>query len=175
MQESPDKHEQFVRLFTLHDMATKAYVRSGVHSWDDVNEIMQEVAIVAWRKFAELEDHSRFGKWLTLIARFEVLAFYRRKARDRHVLSEELVAQILDEDEIRLDESQERQRVMQDCFNSLPKRHRELLTQIHGSGLSVIEVAARLGKSQAAIYQIVSRLRRSLNDCLRSKFIAEGI
>ena len=51
---------------------------------------MQEVAIVLWRKFDELEQPDRFRPWAFGVARYEVLAWRRDKAQDRHVFGENL-------------------------------------------------------------------------------------
>lgn len=175
MSESVDRqYEAFVRLFTQHETATRAYIRNAVRSWDDVDDIMQEISIAAWRKFATLDDHVRFAQWLTLIARYEILSFRRKRARDRHVLSEQLIELILDEDEIAREAVREKQQLMEDCLSKLPKRRRELLEQIYSSGQSVCEFAEHSGQTATSLYQLVSRMRRTLSDCVHARIAAQG-
>ena len=50
-------------------------------SLDDVDDVMQEVSVAALRKFSTLDDHSAFGAWACLIARYELLSARRRFAR----------------------------------------------------------------------------------------------
>lgn len=167
-------YEAFVRLFTQHETATRAYIRHAVRTWDDVDDVMQEISIAAWRKFSTLDDHSRFGQWLTLIARYEILSFRRKRARDRHVLSENVIEMLLDEDEIAREAVRDKQRVMEECLKKLPTRRRELLEEIYASGQTVCEFAQRTGQTATSLYQLVSRMRRSLSDCVHARLAAEG-
>ena len=43
---------------------------------------MQEVSLVAWRKFPTLTDPAQFPRWGCVIARYEILKFRRTHARD---------------------------------------------------------------------------------------------
>ncbi len=168
------QYESFVRLFTQHETATRAYIRNAVRSWDDVDDVMQEISIAAWRKFHTLDDYSRFGQWLTLIARYEILTFRRKRARDRHILSEEVISLLLDEDEIAREAVREKHRLLEECLGKLPARRRELLEELYASGQTVCEFAQRTGQTKTSLYQLVSRMRRSLSDCVHSRLAAQG-
>lgn len=84
-------HESFLRLWMKHEAALRAFVRATCPNAQEVDDLMQEVSIVALRKFSSLDDHSAFGAWACLIARYELLAARRRHARDRLVLAEDIV------------------------------------------------------------------------------------
>ena len=56
-----DLHDAFLRLFTSHEPKLRAFVRSCLPRRQDADEVMQEVSLVAWRKFGDLDDRSRFG------------------------------------------------------------------------------------------------------------------
>jgi len=60
-------HDTFLRLFTSHEPKLRAFVRSCLPRRQDADEVMQEVSLVAWRKFGDLDDRSRFGPWATLL------------------------------------------------------------------------------------------------------------
>jgi RNA polymerase sigma-70 factor (ECF subfamily) len=51
---TPDPHEDFLRLFLRHEAELRAFVRACLPRAADVDEVMQEVSLVAWRKFAAL-------------------------------------------------------------------------------------------------------------------------
>ena len=55
-----------------------AFVRSCCPRAQEVDEVMQDVSIAAWRKFSSLEDHDAFGAWACMIARYELLMTRRR-------------------------------------------------------------------------------------------------
>ncbi len=105
----PDR-EQFVRLLMRHDRVVRAYLRSLLPTATDVDEVMQEISVVAWRKFGELDDPDNFRRWICVIARYEVLMHRRKKARDRIVLGREIEELLADEglEELSLRERQRR-------------------------------------------------------------------
>ena len=71
MNEKSSNYETFVRLLIEEEPAVKAYVRRLVPTWHDVEEVVQQTSLIAWKKFDELDDTNRFGGWLMTIARFE--------------------------------------------------------------------------------------------------------
>ena len=67
----PEPHETFLRLWTVHEPSVRAFVRSCCPKTQEVDDVMQEVGIAALRKFSTLDDHTAFGAWACLIARYE--------------------------------------------------------------------------------------------------------
>ena len=56
-----DFHESFVRALTRHERVIPAYIRgTGITRPEDVDEIMQEVSLAAWKKFDQLDDVEEF-------------------------------------------------------------------------------------------------------------------
>ena len=49
-----EKHDHFLRLYVKHEEALNGFVRTLVPTREDAREVMQEVAVVLWRKFEEL-------------------------------------------------------------------------------------------------------------------------
>ena len=85
---SGDPQDRFLRLFTANDAAIRAFVRSLVPTRQDAEDVMQEIAVVLWRKFSELPDDD-FRRWAFGVARYEILAWRRDKARDRHLFGDD--------------------------------------------------------------------------------------
>ena len=72
-----DSSEDFLRLHAKHEPQIRAFVRAGVQNNETVAEIMQETSIVAWQKFSDLKKpESDFGKWMCVIARYEICLLY---------------------------------------------------------------------------------------------------
>ena len=47
--QNTQNNEDFLKLFLKHESGLKAYIRSCVIRPEEVDEIMQEVSLVAWR------------------------------------------------------------------------------------------------------------------------------
>jgi len=172
------RYEQFVRLLTRHEPAVRAYIRAGVSAWNDVDEVMQEVSIVAWRKFDALDAPEGFPHWLRIIAKYEVLKHRRSQARDRLVLDEDVVEMLLDEG-LATDSTEDEHRgnertALERCLAKLPAARRELILQAYSPERPLQALAEQLGKSPAALYQLLSRIRRELADCVERSLAVEG-
>jgi RNA polymerase sigma-70 factor, ECF subfamily len=163
----PARHEKFLRLFTASDAALRAYVRTLVPTRDDAAEIMQEISLVLWRKFEEYQGHEDFRRWAFGVARFEVLAWRRDKARDRLVLSEEaltLIAEQMTDDASRLESQRS---TLELCLGKLQEDHRSLLRAAYAPGAKLDRLAQESGRTIQSLYKNLQRIRARLLDCVR--------
>ena len=163
----PAGREDFVRLLIRHDRSIRAWLRVLLPTLNDVDEVMQEVSVVAWRKFDQLDDPQNFRKWVCVIARYEVLMYRRKKARDRIVLGKEVEQLIAEEGEQELDLRERQLSALEHCVEKLPEPKRQLVRQVYSASQPINALAQQLGKSSAAIYKTISRVRLSLLDCVQ--------
>jgi RNA polymerase sigma-70 factor (ECF subfamily) len=159
-------HEAFIMLLLRHEPMVRASIRAVVLRPEDVDEVMQAVSLVAWRKFDSLTDRDGFGRWACVIARHEVLKFKRAKARDRFVLNESLVDRILEEGESECDLRAARLSLLERCLEKLPDARRELLLRAYSPGCTTRAMADLLGQSEDSLYQMLRRLRLELKRCV---------
>ncbi|MEK6237215.1 MAG: sigma-70 family RNA polymerase sigma factor [Planctomycetales bacterium] len=167
-------HDLFVRLIMRHDRAVRAYLRSLLPTAADVDEVMQEVSVVAWRKFDQLGDQQDFPRWVCVIARYEVLMYRRKKARDRLVLGEEIEHLMADEGLQELSLRQQQLDALERCLDKLPNERKQLVLKTYAAEQPMKTIAGQLGKTPAALYQILSRVRRDLLACVEQTLAAEG-
>lgn len=168
-----EQHQRFLRLFTAHEPAIRAFIRRLMPSRADADDVMQEAAIVLWEKFDDFQPGAEFRPWAFGIARYKVLAWLRDKRRDRLVLSEETVVLLADEaarDESRL----ARQRAALDmCAEKLGPVHRDLLFAAYQSDSRIHQLATASGRTVAGFYQWLHRTRALLLDCVRRELKRE--
>ena len=167
-----ENNEAFLKLFLKHESGLKAYIRSCVIRPEEVDEIMQEVSLVAWRKFETLEQPEKFGAWACLIARFEVLKFRRKKARDRLVLDEDIITKIGIDAEEQVSRRQLQLSALDKCLKKLRPPEKQLVRQAYAPKVSKKELAEEFGQTEAAFYQKLARIRMKLRDCMNHKMIA---
>jgi len=161
------QYERFVPLFTRHEPRLRAFVRSLLPTWDDVDEVMQNASLVLWRKFDEFDGQTEdFLRWACVVARFEVLAYRRDKARDRHVFNEDLIQMLSDEALELQDEQRAERRALDHCLTRLPGNLRQVVIAAYQPGVRLNEVAEKIGKSATAFYKLLSRARAQLLDCI---------
>ncbi|MCM2369754.1 sigma-70 family RNA polymerase sigma factor [Aporhodopirellula aestuarii] len=163
----------FVQLYTTNERRIRAFLFTLLGDRDSVDEVMQNVSTVLWKKYHELDDQSGFLKWAYVIARFEVLAYRRRQARDRIVLDEDLIATLAEEytaDEQALD-IEERIRYLSDCLTRLEGNDRQLLLAAYASGTPINRVAEKHSVPVNRLYKLLGRLRRKLKECVETKLM----
>ena len=169
------RNEQFLRAFTTHQPAVRAFVRRLVPSRVDADDVLQDVAVVLWEKFDEFRDGGDFKAWACGIARFKVLSWLRDKGRDRLVLSADVVELIADDslrDESRLD----RQRIaLESCLERIPPTERALLAQAYQADAIIQSVAAASGRSVGGFYQWLYRMRQLLLECVQRELSQESV
>lgn len=163
----PARHDLFVQALARHERVIRAYIRgAGVSRPEDVDEIAQEVSLIAWQKFDQLDRVEDFPRWACVIAKYRVLDFRRKRFRDRLVLNEKLFDLLLEE---ALDETKTqnaRLNKLEHCLGQLPAASKKLLMAAYEPGASIDEFARSVGKSANALYQRLWRLRQILRKCV---------
>ena len=169
-----DPNERFLRLWTHHEPELRAFVRACIPRSIEVDEIMQEVSLVAWKKFDSLTDPAQFARWAALIARYEIQMARRRFARDRLVLDEDIVEKISREGIEELPLRRQQLAALDQCVEKLPREHRELTLAAYAPGASIRELAANKKRSEGSVYQLLARIRQELLQCVERTIAREA-
>jgi RNA polymerase sigma-70 factor (ECF subfamily) len=169
--EASNSEETFVQLFAQNERHLRAFVRSMGLDWTSVDDVVQTVSLVMWRKWDQFDPDTDFMRWARVIARFEVLKFRRKMARDRHVFSDDLMELLADAAEER-DHGipADRYRIaLGQCLEKLPVKSRQLIAAAYGEDKTIKEVAAEVGKSATALYKALDRIRKDLQVCIEKR------
>jgi len=153
------RYEAFVRQFVARESRLRAFLRALLPSWEDVDDALQETSIIAWRKFAQ----------------FEALKQLRSRARSPLVFSDDVLDLLADEGAEETEQLEAERRALAFCLDQLPSAQRELLERSYQPGARLHEVAAQAGRTAAAFYKVIQRLRAALLDCAQRRLRAEGI
>jgi RNA polymerase sigma-70 factor (ECF subfamily) len=147
----------------------RAFLRMLLPSWHDVDEVLQETSLVLWKKFDQYEDGTSFFAWSSMVARFEVLKYRRKKSRDRHVFSDELLEMLADECMEREEDLSHKRKVLKTCVTKLDERQQSLLMASYSREITIKELAEREGKSPGSLYKVLDRLRQRLVKCVNEQ------
>lgn len=171
--EETKQHYRFLRSFTEHEPAVRAYIRRMLPSRADADDVLQEVSVVLWEKFGDFREGADFRPWAFGVAKFEVLAWFRDKGRDRLVLNEEVVNQLAVEtagDEGRFEQQRE---ALDVCMGKVAPKQRDLLMRAYQAESQIQEVARGSGRTVTGFYQWLHRMRRTLLKCIKSEMVKE--
>lgn len=162
-------HEKFLRLFSKTEPSLRIFVRSLVPSTADADDVLQEVAITLWNRFAEFVDQpdENFQRWSFGVAKYKVLSWKRDLGRDRHVFTDQMTESLAADAERRNDRLHDQQRVLRLCLEKLQPKQRSLVESAYAPGVVMTELAASLELSSMALYKKLHRIRLILTECTR--------
>ena len=123
---------------------------------NDVEDLVQDVFLNAWRRLRTLRDDSAFGAWLAAIARNHAADHHRRPAVHEEV-HEDLPAK---------DREQPEALAILVAIQSLPDAYRETLILRLVEGFSGAEIAARTGLTHGSVRVNLHRGMQQLREKL---------
>jgi RNA polymerase sigma factor (sigma-70 family) len=154
------------QLYRRHAPGLFAFLRHHTATREDAEDLLLEVFLSALEQAHLVEmDEERQAAWLWRVARNRAIDSYRRSAH-RPVVALERVETELYEDETQSPEEsalrREEYRRLQIALRSLTPLQREVLQMRFADDLQSVEIAAALGKKQAAVRVLLMRTLRFL-------------
>lgn len=170
----------FELLMRRHNQRIYRAIRAILRRDEEVEDVMQQTYLNAYRHLAQFEGGARFSTWLTSIAVNEALARLRRgriaEARDA---GEEPIA-VLPAREANPEAAAlgaEMRAVLEQSILALPERYRAVLMLRQIEGLSTEETAESLGIQPDAVKTRLKRARVMLREDIlaRTGISLEGL
>ncbi|MBI4313051.1 MAG: sigma-70 family RNA polymerase sigma factor [Chloroflexi bacterium] len=158
----------FTELYDMHVERVFRHVTFRVNSVADAEDITQEVFLRAWRSIGKYKlTEKPFLAWLYTIAHNLIVDYYRKNGKGEHVQLDEAIgsASLSHDDEVDaiLDRT-----VLQKMLTRLSDEQQLVLTLRFVDGLEHNDVAAAVGKSQAAVrviqFRALQRLRQMIGE-----------
>jgi RNA polymerase sigma-70 factor (ECF subfamily) len=151
----------------------KRYIFQRVSNYDEAEEIFQETLLSASESWPTFSGRSSFFTWLCGIANHEIADFYRKKKIKTFLFSrfpflEELVSEALGPEEELL--KGELRKEVKEVLGKLTEGYSLLLRLKYYQGLSMEEIAGKLGVSAKAVESRLSRARAAF----RAEWIKNG-
>ena len=139
-----------------------------VNNPHDVEEVVQDTFLNAYRGLAQLEDSAKFKSWLAEIARNCARQWIRKQKINTVSLDEvgEHILQVQDSPDERLTRLEQRELIRQ-TMETLPQKDRDIARAFYLEGASYNELTSTHGLSDKAISFRLSRARRQLSKRLR--------
>ncbi len=166
-------YEHAVIRITAAQRPLFAYIRSMVLAPVDVEDILQEVNLVLWRKLGEYDPRRPFLTWACSIAHLQVLAYYKRRRRDRHELFDELALDAIARSMApKVENLDSRLDALRSCLGKLGPAHRQMILKRYDLGGSVQAIADELGRPVASVRVTLHRIRQALLACVSQSLSA---
>ncbi|UUO08706.1 sigma-70 family RNA polymerase sigma factor [Blastopirellula sp. J2-11] len=164
---------EFVQLLGSHQRQLVLYLTSLLHDRDAVDDVFQETMLVLWREFHSYEAGTNFTAWSCRVAYNQVRAWRKKQQRDRLQFSDEFLDAVNRELEMNADHLRRRDELLAHCLAKLPVHHRQLIQYRYSAGEAVTQIAEQTDRSIEAVYRLLSRIRRTLHECVNRQMAKE--
>lgn len=146
-----------------------AFIFSLTRNSADAEDVFQETNLILWQKSGEFQPGSDFLAWSFRIARFQFLAFRKKRTRSREYPDDGLLALLADEALEKLQEFDVRHDALGHCLTELRPELRSLIARRYEPGGCVNDIARHLGRSPKAVSELLRRTRQALMECIERK------
>jgi RNA polymerase sigma-70 factor (ECF subfamily) len=166
------ERDAFRKILRAYGLSLRTYIATQVHSVDDIDDLAQEVLLVAYRSLGEFRRGDDFGAWLRGIARHKIYDHFRRTSR-RHKALERFRDEVARLIEDRLERTASRGssgaiEILLACIGQLPERMRRVV-RAGLDGHKPADVAGEMMTTVGAVYRLHYRANHLLRDCMQRK------
>jgi RNA polymerase sigma-70 factor (ECF subfamily) len=163
--------EWFSVLMDRHVAAVRRVAGAIIGNASDVEDLVQETFLKAWRGLPKFRFDANFRTWITSVAVNEALMAYRRR-RCRPFCVDTIAVESLgssnDFQERALARSEARRKV-HNAIARLPEKYRDVLILCELQEMSGREAACRLNSSLSAVKTRLLRARRMLSTAVQKQ------
>jgi RNA polymerase sigma-70 factor (ECF subfamily) len=167
-----EDHDRFLRLWTSAQASIAGYVTAVVSDPHRGDDVMQNIAVAALRRFGDYDGGRPFIAWAMGIAKIEILTSRRDQARAASRFRGPTVESLAMVWEELQHEGDARKRALGDCLRAVSGRKRDLLTLRYEQERPLAEIADQLRMSAIAVRVALSRLRSGLQTCIERRLAA---
>jgi len=162
------------QLLLKHRHGILAYLYSALHDTHAVEDVFQEVSLIAFQKAAEFEAGTNFPAWVRAIAFHKLREHFRAR---RGVLADDAFFRAMEETFRRLDEESELERrkdALRQCLGQVDDRFRRFLILRYVDGLPPQEIARETEQTRVSVNSLLQRVREKLRSCIERRLAVKG-
>lgn len=163
-----DKYSRFLQLFMPVQLALRRFVMAHMPDFHQSEDVLQEIALILWRKFDDYDGKSEFAAWAFGIARNKMMASKRDFARRHEVVTDELSDKLADKLVGLAHEESLYLKYVESCMDKMPEIQRSVIRMKYFNEYSIEKIATTVGRSNMAIRGLLCRMRDALAECMRN-------
>lgn len=148
-----------------------AYARSLTGDHHIAQDVVQQTALIAYRKIGFLFPEVDFGTWLKGIARREALSERRKAMKLRPVVGELLETAYDDPTPAAVGPERD---ALENCLKKLQGQAAAILNAHYFEGEKLTSIARQRGLNDNTVRTVLHRARLALEECVRNRLAVEG-
>lgn len=174
MKEADDHRRAVMRLALEHRAQLWGFLVGLTKNPARAEDLFQNTYLILCEKWEQYRPGTNFIAWARQIARYEFLASVDPGRRPFVTAEMEVLEAALRSAEGEGGAPSTRRDALRICLDQMPQaRGRRVLELRYGEGLAGEKVAREVGLSLNALYTLLSRVRRALQDCIERRVRAE--
>ena len=169
-----DRSAELVQLMMKYQRKLFGYILTLVSSRADAEDILQETSLTICEKFSDFESGTNFYSWACQIAFWKVRAA-RKKFATAKVIFNEDVLEVISQTRLEMEEElDDRHHALATCLKKLNERDRRMILIRYESGHNVKAAAQACGRTIQGAYKALTRIRKTLHDCVSLEVSTES-
>jgi RNA polymerase sigma-70 factor, ECF subfamily len=165
--------QRFLSLFLRSEREIFRYVAALVPHVADAEDIVQQTAVALWEKFDAYDPARPFTPWACRFALNKARQWVERRQRWQALLDRGLAEELALRRQELQPEFERRFRRLDDCLGKLPSAQRSLIEAYYYERIGAESLAERSGRTVAATYKMIERIRHALRHCVEGQSEAE--
>lgn len=166
--------EAYLLLLARHERELASYVYGLVGSRADGDEILQEARVLMWKKFVDFTPGTNFAAWGRKICLGLILNYRRSRQRERTTAAEDAFIEAVASEIDRIEAESaglpnNRAEALEACLKKLPETHRQIILWRYYEDLDIPGIARKSRRSEGAVYRMLSRVRKTLLECMEKE------
>ena len=174
LNEQSAAQQQFLSLFLRSERDIFRYVAVLVPNIKDAEDIVQQAALELWQKFGEYDPAQPFTPWACRFTLISARRWVERHQRWQALLKSGLAEELALRREQLRPGLEAKLKHLESCLGKLPEDQRSLVEGYYYKRSDIEEVAETSGRSVAATYKALQRVRQALRQCVENTANPEG-
>ena len=166
--------QRFISLFLRSEREIFRYVAALVPNVSDAEDIVQQTALVLWEKFDAYNPAQPFTPWACRFALNITRQWIERRKRWQALLDNGLADELAQRRQELQPEFEARLKHLNACLEKLPHLQRSLVEAYYYERANIDSLSRRTGKTAAAIYKMLQRIRQTLRTCVENQVKTEA-
>jgi RNA polymerase sigma-70 factor (ECF subfamily) len=146
-----------------------------MHDFHSTEDIFEEVVLLAMKHADQIEDNDHLLAWARRTARCRGIDHLRRQSLRPFLLADDVLDQ-LEDCWSESDGVPDRDRIdaLRDCIARLTEKSQKVIAMRYAQGMSGKAVAEATNQNVHSVYVALTRIYRSLGECIRRKLERAG-
>jgi RNA polymerase sigma-70 factor, ECF subfamily len=166
--------QRFLSHFLRSEREVFRYVAALVPNVVDAEDIVQQTALALWEKFDAYDPSQSFTPWACRFALNKARQWMERRQRWQALLEKGLAEELAQRREELRPEFESRLKHLESCLARLPNEQRALVEGYYYRRDGIETLAQTSGRTVAATYKTLQRVRQLLQSCIENAAKPEG-